>query len=60
MPPGEAKGFVPEDVALPPDAEFEVRLCVLGVAPARVWYVTVCDAEKEGRGGTVRAVAWQQ
>lgn len=26
MPPGDAKGFPPADVALPPDIEFEVRL----------------------------------
>lgn len=29
MPPGDAKGFVPADVALPPEAEFEVGFCVL-------------------------------
>lgn len=26
MPPGDAKGFPPADIALPPDVEFEVRL----------------------------------
>ena len=26
MPPGDAKGFEPDDVALPPEAEFEVRV----------------------------------
>eukprot|EP00752_Nemacystus_decipiens_P012046 g10680.t1 len=28
MPPGDAKGFPPADVALPPDVEFEVRLVI--------------------------------